>query len=55
MATECESSNWTRDASNPAVHQSDPLANTLFIRVNPYDPYDPCDYAFGLLHATVFV
>jgi hypothetical protein len=55
MATEGKSSNWTRDASNPAVPQSDPLANMLFIRVNPYDPHNPCDYAFGLLHAAVFV
>ncbi|MCB5288303.1 MAG: hypothetical protein LHW64_10965, partial [Candidatus Cloacimonetes bacterium] len=39
--------NWTRDASNPAVPQADPFANTLFIRVNPFDPHNPCDYAFG--------
>ncbi|MCK9584766.1 MAG: hypothetical protein M0R69_07670, partial [Candidatus Cloacimonetes bacterium] len=41
---EGKSNNWTRDASNPAVPQADPFANTLYIRVNPFDPQNPCDY-----------
>jgi hypothetical protein len=63
-----ESSNWTRDASNPETLQSDPLTgrgthpiqlfrnhihigNMLFIRVNPSDPHNPCDYSFvGCTH-----
>jgi hypothetical protein len=40
-----KSNTWTRDASNPVMLQSDPFANTLFIRVNPFDPQNPCDYS----------
>jgi hypothetical protein len=59
VTTGDESNNWTRDASNPAILQtgrlqstspattkSSPLANMFFIRVNPFDPHNPCDYYF---------
>jgi hypothetical protein len=47
MAVQIAKQSSVEGQNKPAVHQSDSLANTLFIRVNPYDPQNPCDYAFG--------